>query len=99
DAGMVGAGQPERLIAQHAGATGEDVLDGVVEHVAKGEDAGDVGRRDDDGIGRFGRPGVSDEAFALEPELIPLRLDGSRVVCFGYFRHNDLTTYRESLFL
>src|SRR5208283_3598625 len=52
DAGVVGAGQPEDFLAVHARLAGEDVLDGVVEDVAHGEHAGDVRRRDDDGIGR-----------------------------------------------
>ena len=51
DAGVVGAGQPEHFLAKHPGAPGEDVLDGVVEDVAEGEDAGDVGRGDDDRVG------------------------------------------------
>ena len=34
DAGVVGAGQPEDFLAVHARLAGEDVLDGVVEHVA-----------------------------------------------------------------
>ena len=53
DAGVVHTRQPERFAAQHAGASGEDVLDGVVEHVAEREHTGDVGRRDDDGISRL----------------------------------------------
>ena len=53
DAGVVHARQPESLIAQHAGAAGEDVLNRGVEHVAEREDAGDVRGRDDDGISRL----------------------------------------------
>ena len=52
DAGVVGAGQPEHFLAVHARPAGEDVLDGVVEDVAQREHAGDVRRRDDDGIRR-----------------------------------------------
>ena len=54
DAGVVGAGQPEHFLAVHARLAGEDVLDGVVQHVPHVEHARDVGRRDDDGIGRLG---------------------------------------------
>ena len=90
DAGVVGAGQPEDFLAVHARLAGEDVLDGVVEDVAHGEHAGDVRRRDDDGIRRaFGRHarGVGGEAVLLQPEVIPLVLDGLRFVGFGNFRH------------
>ena len=44
DAGVVGAGQPENLLAVHARLAGEDVLDGVVEHVSHRQHAGDIGR-------------------------------------------------------
>ena len=52
DAGVVGAREPEDFPAVHARLAAEDVLDGVVEDVAKGEDTGDVGWGDDDGISR-----------------------------------------------
>ena len=58
DAGVVGTGEPEDFLAEETGATGEDVLDGVVEDVAEGEDAGDVGERNDDGEGGLGRGGI-----------------------------------------
>ncbi len=61
DPGVIGARQPEHFLAQHARAPGEDVLDGVVQDVPKGEHAGDVRRRDDDGIRRLGRSGVGRE--------------------------------------
>ena len=38
------------------------------------------------GLGDFG---VGDEATFVQPELIPLVLDGLRLVCFGNFRHVD----------
>src|SRR5690606_40301032 len=42
DAGVVHAGQPERLVAEHPGAPGQGGLDGVVERVADVERLGDV---------------------------------------------------------
>ena len=87
DAGVVGAGQPEHFLAVHARLAGEDVLDGVVQHVPHVEHARDVGRRDDDGIGRLGGRGVGDEAVLLQPELIPLLFDRLRFVSLGDFRH------------
>ena len=55
DAGVVGARQPEHLLAIHARFAGQDVLDRVVQHMAHVEHAGDVRRRDDDRVGRLGR--------------------------------------------
>ena len=49
DAGMVGAGLPEHVLAAHPLETDQDVLDRVVERVPHMERAGDVGRRNDDG--------------------------------------------------
>ena len=67
DAGVVGARQPEHFFAVHARLAGEDVLDRVIEHVAHVEHAGDVRRRNDDGISRaLGRDArrVGDKATA-----------------------------------
>ncbi len=50
DGGVVGAGHPAGVEPHHAGAAHEDVLYGVVEHVAHVEYAGDVGRRYDYGV-------------------------------------------------
>ena len=86
DAGMVGAGEPEDLLAAHARLAGEDVLDGVVEDVAHGEHAGDVGRRDDHRVGRApfrDASGLGEKELPVDPVLIPLRLHGLRVVGFG----------------
>ncbi len=55
DAGVVGAGHPERVVALHALPADEDVLERVVQRVAHVQDAGDVGRRDDDGVAAAAR--------------------------------------------
>ena len=90
DARVVGARQPEDFLAVHACLAGEDVLDGVVQDMAHGQHPGDVRGRDDDGIrgpgrrhaGRIGR-----EAALLFPELVPLGLDGLRLVGLGNLAH------------
>ena len=90
DARVIGARQPQDFLAVHARLAGQDVLDGVVEHVAHGQHAGDVGRRDDNGIGgprgrdtgRIGR-----EAALVFPELVPLGLNGLRLVGLGNLAH------------
>ncbi len=91
DAGVIGAGEPEDLLAFHAGLAGEDVLDGVVEDVAEGEDAGDVWGRDDDGIGRacWRHAGwVCGETALFHPEVVPLGFDSLRFVGLGDLSHD-----------
>ena len=56
DAGMVGARLPEHVAPAHALEAAQHVLQRVVERVAHVERAGDVGRRDDDAIGRGRAP-------------------------------------------
>ena len=58
DAGVIGARQPQRVVAAHAMPADRDIDVGVLEHVAHVERAGDVGRRDDqreDAARIFGR--------------------------------------------
>ena len=52
NAGVVGAGLPQHVLAAHALETAEDVLQGVVERMTHVQRAGHVGRRDDDAVGR-----------------------------------------------
>ena len=92
DAGVVGAGEPENFPAVHAGFAGEDVLDGVVEHMPHVQHAGDVGRGDDDGIRGLGGRGVGHKTLPVEPEPVPFFLNGLRLVGFWNFRHKLLTT-------
>ena len=56
DAGVVGAGQPERRVTEHAVPPDHDVLDRDEERVADVQLAGDVRRRHDD-----------DERFSVSP--------------------------------
>ena len=51
DAGVVGAGLPEHVLAAHALEPAEHVLQRVVERMAHMQRAGHVGRRDHDAIG------------------------------------------------
>ena len=49
DAGMVGAGDPDGQVAEHAVPASEDVHLSLVEHMAHMQAAGDVGRGEKDG--------------------------------------------------
>ena len=51
DSSVIRSRKPEHIFALHAGAAGQDVLDRVVENMPEVQDAGHVGRRNDDGIG------------------------------------------------
>jgi len=87
DAGVVGAGYPEGGLALETGAADEDVLQGVVEHVAHRQDAGDVGRRDDDAIGLAIRDDAAGKAVGGLPGGIPLLFDVARFVALADFGH------------
>ena len=82
DAGMVGARLPQHVLAAHALEAAEDVLQGVVERVADMQRAGDVGRRDDDAIGRgLGALGpAAAEGAGLLPRRINAALDRSGLI-------------------
>src|SRR5690606_6321402 len=62
-----GPGEPKHFLALLAGTAGKHVLQRVVQDMAEMEDAGDVGRRDDDRVTvlRGGRIGF--EAFPVDP--------------------------------
>jgi hypothetical protein len=87
DAGMIGAGLPEHVLAAHTLETDEDVLNGVVERVPDVERSGDVGRRNDDRerlcpwLGARPRG----EGAGVQPALIDAALDGARLI--GLFDH------------
>ena len=83
DAGVIGARLPERVEAVHALETDQHVLQREGEGVAHVQRARDVGRRDDDAVGRLVRGGIDLEIPALLPLRIPALLDGGRLVAVG----------------
>ncbi len=74
DAGVVHAGQPQRLVALHALAAGQGVHERVLEGVAQVQGAGDVRRRDDDGVRGLLTRGIGREVPTLYPALVELPL-------------------------
>ena len=87
DAGMVGAGHPQRVEAAHAVVARQRVHDGLVERMAHVQRARHVGRRQLDaeaGLGRIQR-GLIDAA--LLPQRPPVGLDRGGFEGLGEFGH------------
>jgi hypothetical protein len=87
DPAVVGARQPQRVVAIHPLVADEDVLQRVVERVPPVQRAGDVGRRDDDAVRLLRRRRVGVEEPARLPLAVPARLDAARVVAVRDFSH------------
>src|SRR6185312_185139 len=76
NAGVIGARQPEGVVALHAAPAGEQVLERRLEGVADVELAGDVGGRDHDAEGGLRRGGLGPEVLLLRPAPLPDLLVG-----------------------
>ncbi len=79
DAGMVGAGLPERVAALHAPPADQRVLQSHRQGVADVQAAGDVGRRDHDGERGRVRVRVRCERAGGFPARVDRGFDGGRV--------------------
>ena len=77
DACMVGARLPADILAAHPLKPNQRVLKRIVKRVAHVQDASDVGRRDDDGIGL--RTGVTRRAETAS--LLPARINALFCIC------------------
>ena len=86
---MIGPRKPKHFATEEASASGEDILDGVIENVAKGKDASDVGRWDDDGVARFLGIGVGPVIVAFVPLAVETIFDLSGFVGRSEFRHGN----------
>jgi hypothetical protein len=84
DAGMVGADDPQRVLALETLVADDDVLQRVVERVADVQAAGDVGRRVDQRE-RLRPRALGAEQAAGFPVGIPLRLDRGGIESLGEF--------------
>ena len=82
---MIGPRKPKHFATEEASSAGEDILDGVIENVAKGEDASDVGRRDDDGVARFFGIWVGTVVVTFDPLAVETVFDLSGFVGRGKF--------------
>ncbi len=81
DAGVIGAGLPQRVEPLHAVVAGEDVLQREGQRVAHMQAARDIGRRHHDAIGLGHAVGMTGESAGVFPRFVNRRLDGGRVEC------------------
>jgi hypothetical protein len=75
DAGVVGAGQPERIVAAHAMPADSDIDFGVLQHVADMQRTGDVGRRNNERKDARQRLFGGVEDAGVNPPLRPVRFE------------------------
>ena len=87
DARVIGTGKPEDFVPRLAGTAGEDVLQGIVEDMAEGEDPRHVRGGDDDRIGGCCGRGIGGEASRVTPAGVPGGLDLTGKIGFGEFGH------------
>ena len=87
DAGVVGARQPQHVVAGHPLPAAHDVRQGLVEGVADVQHPGDVGGRQHHAERRAGRRRIGAEGAARLPELVPLRVDGGVVEPLAQLAH------------
>ena len=86
---MIGPRKPKYFATEEASTAGENVLNGVIEDVTKGEDSGDVGWWDDDGVTRFLGIGVRPVVVAFVPLAVETIFDLSGFVGRSEFRHGN----------
>ena len=79
DGCVVGTRHPAGVLAFHASAAHQDILNGIIKHVSHVEHTGDGGGRNDDGV-RLTTIGFRTEQFMVQPILVPLSLHISGVV-------------------
>ena len=82
NASMVGAGKPESGMPLLACPAGKNVLNGIVENMTHGQNSGDIGRGDNDGVGGFIRIGFSCERTFSFPFFVEAVLHLFWLVCF-----------------
>ena len=109
DRGVVGPGNPQRLVSLHPSPADQDILQGLVEGVAHVQLPCNIGRRNHDRERLLVRLHVSVERSGLLPFLIPFLFNTARIICacklqFSlppafYYRHfspgSDLPTHRQ----
>ena len=88
NAGMVGADDPERILAFQTLQPDQDILQNIIERVANMEAARHIGRWVDDGEWFAVLP-VGPEQAALFPMPVPARFNRCRIKIFRQFTHHE----------
>ena len=90
DGGVIGAGQPQGLVALHAAPADQRVLKSIIQRVPHMQLAGDIGGRNDDGVGFLFAFGIGVEVVFIQPELVGAVFDLLGVIdLFQLFCHGD----------
>src|ERR1700722_14867044 len=90
DAGVIGAGHPQRVEALHPARADDHILERDVERVAEMQLPGDIGRRDEDGKGLARAIRIGLEITAIDPELKPMLFRGFGIECFAQFQRRSV---------
>ena len=85
DGSVIGAGQPESAIPLHTAPADQDILQRLIERMTHVELAGDVRRRNHNGVRLLLRVRIGVEILPVHPELIDSVLDVAGIVRFGKF--------------
>ena len=88
DAGVVGAHLPQRAMAAHPVVADQRVLQRVLERMAHVQGAGDVRRRQQDGVG--GTIALRGERAAVLPLLVEAGFEGLGIVAWGERGHRGI---------
>ena len=91
---MVGAGNPQGAEALHTLVTDQDILKRVVKRVAHVELTGDVGRRNDDGVGRSVTLGVRRKIAFFAPFLVKSVFQLRRSISFSKFVFHGCNSFQ-----
>ena len=91
DAGVVGAGHPQRFPPLLTPQSGQQVLERAVESVTEMQSTRDVRKRNDDRVRVAPGPRIGVEDAPLPPGLEPLRLHVGRGVLLGDLAHRSVS--------
>ena len=89
NAGVVGPGQPQHVVARHPLPTADDVRQRLIERMPDMQHPGDVGRRQDHAEDGTRRSGIRAEGAGRLPEGIPLGVDARVFEPFRQLTHTD----------
>ena len=96
DASVVHSRQPHHFATLHPRKPRQDILDGIVENVTKGENTSYVWWRYNNRERRLRRFGVGTKCVRVEPALIPFWLNYFRIVSFRQLGHESSARFQDA---